>query len=69
LYSSPQVDLAILFDISDGRDEVEVLRIEGLAQIGGDGDDGAEGDGAGVDRDFGRFEEADCVRLISLACV
>lgn len=54
----PEENLAILFRGAEGDDEVEVGGAKGLAQVGGDGDDGFEEDGALVDVDFGGFEEA-----------
>lgn len=49
----------------DGHDQVEVMRIKGLAKIGRDGDDGTELDVGIIHVDLGRFEETDCMGEVS----
>jgi len=61
-----EVDLAILFGGSDGGYEVEILGMEGLSEVCGDGDDCVQKDGAFLDLNFGRFEEANWFLSASL---
>ncbi len=61
-----EVDLAILFGGSDGGYELEILRMEGLSEVCGDCDDCVQKDGAFLDLNLGRFEEANWFLLASL---
>jgi hypothetical protein len=59
---SAKVDIAIVFRRADCSHQLDVFRVESLAEICGDGDNGLEEDVAAVDLDARRGEEADCMR-------
>jgi len=47
--------------VADGGCEVEGRRVEGFAEVGGNGHDGAEFDAVLVDVDLGCLEETNCL--------
>jgi hypothetical protein len=65
----PQVYIVIFIEGAERNDEGEVGRVEGLAQIGGEGEDGLDEDGAAIDGDPRRLEETNYRTTVTSAGV